>query len=173
MGRAKQAKVTLSFGYDLVTTLLLRCNIILAFRLSLHAPMTKLTNTLEPVWACSLLSSLAAVDAAGLLRYLGPLLAPLMAALAVLLSGDGAFLLPIYTDTFMGALGNYVAVLPALLRCALRSVDGRFRRRAVHFQRSSGWHASRGADGRHGLRRSDLWRRLAVRRGLCHLPDQP
>ena len=36
------------------------------------------------------------------------LLAPLMAALAVLLSGDGAFLLPIYTDTFMGALGNYV-----------------------------------------------------------------
>lgn len=36
------------------------------------------------------------------------LLAPLMAALAVLLSGDGAFLLPIYTDTFMKALGNYV-----------------------------------------------------------------
>ena len=36
------------------------------------------------------------------------LLAPLMAALAVLLSGDGAFLLPIYTNTFMGALGNYV-----------------------------------------------------------------
>ncbi|NYS80162.1 MULTISPECIES: GntP family permease [Halomonadaceae] len=36
------------------------------------------------------------------------LLAPLMAGLAVLLSGDAAFLLPIYTDTFMGALGNYV-----------------------------------------------------------------
>ncbi len=36
------------------------------------------------------------------------LLAPLMASLAVLLSGDAAFLLPIYTDTFMGALGNYV-----------------------------------------------------------------
>ncbi|WP_018916001.1 GntP family permease [Vreelandella zhanjiangensis] len=36
------------------------------------------------------------------------LLAPLMASLAVLLSGDGAFLLPIYTDTFMQALGNYV-----------------------------------------------------------------
>ncbi|MBZ5486874.1 GntP family permease [Halomonas aquamarina] len=36
------------------------------------------------------------------------LLAPLMAMLAVLLSGDGAFLLPIYTDTFMQALGNYV-----------------------------------------------------------------
>ncbi|RUR45040.1 GntP family permease [Vreelandella populi] len=36
------------------------------------------------------------------------LLAPLMASLAVLLSGDGAFLLPIYTDSFMQALGNYV-----------------------------------------------------------------
>ncbi|UQI38857.1 GntP family permease [Vreelandella venusta] len=36
------------------------------------------------------------------------LLAPLMASLAVLLSGDVAFLLPIYTDTFMKALGNYV-----------------------------------------------------------------
>ena len=36
------------------------------------------------------------------------LLAPLMACLAVLLSGDMAFLLPIYTDTFMRALGNYV-----------------------------------------------------------------
>lgn len=36
------------------------------------------------------------------------LLAPLMASLAVLLSGDAAFLLPIYTDTFMNALGNYI-----------------------------------------------------------------
>ncbi|PJX15558.1 citrate transporter [Halomonas sp. 141] len=36
------------------------------------------------------------------------LLAPLMASLAVLLSGDGGLLLPIYTDTFMRALGNYV-----------------------------------------------------------------
>ncbi|WP_447895999.1 GntP family permease [Vreelandella sp. GE22] len=36
------------------------------------------------------------------------LLAPLMASLAVLLSGDGAFLLPVYTDTFMQALGGYV-----------------------------------------------------------------
>jgi len=36
------------------------------------------------------------------------LLAPLMATLAVTLSGDAAFLLPIYTDTFMGALGDYV-----------------------------------------------------------------
>lgn len=35
------------------------------------------------------------------------LLVPLMAALAVILSGDAAFLLPIYTDTFMGALGNF------------------------------------------------------------------
>ncbi|MCP1313024.1 MULTISPECIES: GntP family permease [unclassified Halomonas] len=36
------------------------------------------------------------------------LLAPLMASLAVLLSGDAAFLLPVYTDTFMQALGGYV-----------------------------------------------------------------
>lgn len=36
------------------------------------------------------------------------LLAPLMAFLAVFLSGDVVFLLPIYTDTFMSALGNYV-----------------------------------------------------------------
>ncbi|SES29117.1 H+/gluconate symporter [Vreelandella subterranea] len=35
------------------------------------------------------------------------LLAPLMAALAVILSGDAAYLLPIYTNTFMGALGNF------------------------------------------------------------------
>src|SRR5690606_23781540 len=48
------------------------------------------------------------------------LLAPLMAALAVLLSGDIAFLLPIYTDTFMTELGNYVSqFLPIFLLSAL------------------------------------------------------
>lgn len=36
------------------------------------------------------------------------LLAPLMAALAVLLSGDAGFLMPVYTQTFMTALGNYL-----------------------------------------------------------------
>lgn len=36
------------------------------------------------------------------------LLAPLMGALAVLLSGDGALLLPLYTSTFMTALSGYV-----------------------------------------------------------------
>ncbi len=48
------------------------------------------------------------------------LLAPLMAALAVLLSGDGAFLLPIYTDTFMGA---WVTMLCSSSRssCLVRS----------------------------------------------------
>ena len=35
------------------------------------------------------------------------LLAPLMAAVAVILSGDVAQMLPIYTETFMRALGNY------------------------------------------------------------------
>jgi len=34
------------------------------------------------------------------------LLAPLMATLAVLLSGEAGFILPIYTDTFMKALGT-------------------------------------------------------------------
>lgn len=36
------------------------------------------------------------------------LLAPLMAALAVFLSGDAGYLMPIYTETFMKALGNYL-----------------------------------------------------------------
>lgn len=36
------------------------------------------------------------------------LLAPLMAAVAILLSGDMGHLLPLYTSTFMGALGNYM-----------------------------------------------------------------
>lgn len=48
------------------------------------------------------------------------LLAPLMAALAVFLSGDIGFLLPIYTDTFMKALGGYVLqFLPIFLLGAL------------------------------------------------------
>ncbi len=48
------------------------------------------------------------------------LLAPLMAALAILLSGDVGLLLPIYTDTFMKALGNYVIqFLPIFLLGAL------------------------------------------------------
>lgn len=48
------------------------------------------------------------------------LLAPIMAAIAVLLSGDVAQLLPIYTETFMRALGNYVlAFFPIFLLGAL------------------------------------------------------
>lgn len=48
------------------------------------------------------------------------LLAPLMAALAVLLSGDSGFLLPIYTSTFMSALSGYVLqFLPIFLLGAL------------------------------------------------------
>ena len=48
------------------------------------------------------------------------LLAPLMAALAVILSGDVALLLPIYTETFMRALGNYIlAFFPVFLLGAL------------------------------------------------------
>ncbi|MDO4683510.1 MAG: GntP family permease [Lautropia sp.] len=48
------------------------------------------------------------------------LLAPLMAALAVLLSGDALQLLPLYTETFMGALGGYIIkFLPVFLLGAL------------------------------------------------------
>lgn len=48
------------------------------------------------------------------------LLAPLMAALAVLLSGDGSFLMPAYTDTFMTAAGNYlIKFFPVFLLGAL------------------------------------------------------
>jgi len=71
-------------------------------------------------------STLAIVVSLLLLMYLAYrgvtvlLLAPLMAALAVLLSGDVGFLLPIYTDTFMSALGGYVIqFLPIFLLGAL------------------------------------------------------
>jgi H+/gluconate symporter-like permease len=48
------------------------------------------------------------------------LLAPLMACLAVLLSGEAAFLLPMYSHTFMSALGGYVLqFLPIFLLGAL------------------------------------------------------
>ena len=48
------------------------------------------------------------------------LLAPLMAAVAVVLSGDAQWLLPLYTDTFMGALSGYVLqYLPLFLLGAL------------------------------------------------------
>ena len=48
------------------------------------------------------------------------LLAPLMAAVAVILSGDMGQMLPIYTDTFMRALGNYIlAFFPIFLLGAL------------------------------------------------------
>ncbi|WP_028603172.1 GntP family permease [Ottowia thiooxydans] len=48
------------------------------------------------------------------------LLAPIMAILAVLLSGDVAQVLPIYTETFMRAMGNYMlAFFPIFLLGAL------------------------------------------------------
>jgi len=59
-------------------------------------------------------SMLAIIVSLALLMYLAYrgvtvlLLAPLMGALAVLLSGDAALLLPIYTGTFMPALSGYV-----------------------------------------------------------------
>lgn len=71
----------------------------------------------------SVLAVVASLALLMLLAYRGVtvlLLAPLMAALAVLLSGDGRWLLPLYTDTFMGALGGYVLqYLPLFLLGAL------------------------------------------------------
>lgn len=71
-------------------------------------------------------STLAIIVSLVLLMYLAYrgitvlLLAPLMAALAVLLSGDIAYFLPIYTDTFMSALSGYVLqFLPIFLLGAL------------------------------------------------------
>lgn len=60
------------------------------------------------------MSTFAIIISLALLMYLAYrgitvlLLAPLMGALAVLLSGEGAFLLPAYTTTFMSALSGYV-----------------------------------------------------------------
>jgi H+/gluconate symporter-like permease len=71
-------------------------------------------------------STLAIVVSLLLLMYLAYrgvtvlLLAPLMAALAVLLSAELGIYLPTYTDTFMKALGNYVIqFLPIFLLGAL------------------------------------------------------
>lgn len=48
------------------------------------------------------------------------LIAPLMAVLAVILSGDGAMLLPMYSETFMKAVGNYlIKFFPIFLLGAL------------------------------------------------------
>lgn len=67
-------------------------------------------------------STLAIIVSLVLLMYLAYrgitvlLLAPLMALLAVFLSGELPFFLPIYTDTFMKALSNYVlSFLPIFL----------------------------------------------------------
>lgn len=60
------------------------------------------------------MSTLAILISLFLLMYLAYrgisvlILAPVLAALAVLLSGDISLMLPIYTETFMGALGNYL-----------------------------------------------------------------
>ena len=73
-----------------------------------------------------MLSVLAVVVSLALLMWLAYrgvtvlLLAPLMGALAVLLSGEARWLLPLYTDTFMSALGGYVLqYLPLFLLGAL------------------------------------------------------
>ena len=78
------------------------------------------------VFAERVLSTLAIVLSLALLMYLAYrgytvlLLAPVMAALAVILSGDVSQMLPIYTETFMRALSNYMlAFFPIFLLGAL------------------------------------------------------
>lgn len=73
-----------------------------------------------------MISTFAIVISLALLMYFAYrgvtvlLLAPLMAGLAVLLSGDISYFLPIYTDTFMSALSGYVLqFLPIFLLGAL------------------------------------------------------
>ena len=73
-----------------------------------------------------MLSILAVVVSLALLMFLAYrgvtvlLLAPVMGALAVVLSGESRWLLPLYTDTFMSALGGYVLqYLPLFLLGAL------------------------------------------------------
>lgn len=61
-----------------------------------------------------MLSTLAIIASLVLLMYFAYrgytvlLLAPVMAALAVLLSGDVGYMMPVYTETFMKALGGYL-----------------------------------------------------------------
>lgn len=71
-------------------------------------------------------STLAIIISLLLLMYLAYrgwtvlLIAPLMAVLAVILSGDGAALLPMYSETFMKAVGNYlIKFFPIFLLGAL------------------------------------------------------
>ena len=117
--------------------------------------------------------------AADLLAYRGVtvlLLAPLLALLAVL-AGE-APLLASYTQIFMGALGGFiVTVLPAVpARRGLRQADGGLRLGRARSRDASS--ARLGADPRDprrgaGLRGADLWRRVAVRRGLRGLSRSP
>lgn len=65
------------------------------------------------------------------------LLAPAMAAVAVLLSGDAALLLPFYTDTFMSALGRFAAQFFPLF--ALGALFGQLMADSGAAQRIAGW----------------------------------
>ncbi len=103
------------------------------------------------------------------------LLAPIMAALAVILSGDVSQMLPIYTETFMRALGNVAAgVFPDLpAGRAVWPVDGGFGRGDLDcaLDRAHAGQQARDSDRGAGLRHPDLWRRVVVRGGVCDLPD--
>ena len=79
-----------------------------------------------PTILATFMSTLAIIISLLLLMFLAYrgvtvlLLAPLMAGLAVLLSGEINLFLPIYTETFMKALGGYVLqFLPIFLLGAL------------------------------------------------------
>jgi hypothetical protein len=123
---------------------------------------------------------LAILLALGLLMYLAfrgvtlLVLAPGMALLAALLTG-GLPLLAAYTQIFMTNTGDFIiAFFPLFMLGAifhLREADGRQRLGPVHCTISHrlAWARARNRVGRALLRRVDLWRRVTVRRRLCHL----
>jgi hypothetical protein len=94
-------------------------------------------------------------------------LAPFLACLAVLFAGDLP-LLATYTQVFMNAAGRFVMTyFPLFLLGALFGKlmdDSGPDHRSLDRREAGGGTFNPG--GRTGLRHPDLWRRLAVRRGL-------
>lgn len=102
------------------------------------------------------------------------LLAPLMAAVAVVLSGEGGWMLPIYTETFMSALGNYLLkFFPVFLLGALfgqlMADSGAAGSIAKYIMRLLS--QTRHSHHYSGLRFAHLWRCVFVCGGVCHFPD--
>lgn len=102
------------------------------------------------------------------------ILAPIMAILAVFLSGDFLSSIPAYTDIFMGALSGFLlkffpifllgALFGRLMADSRSNSDCQNRGRKTRCQQS---HFSRYLS----LRYFNLWRRLFICRGICYLSN--